>query len=244
MLGDSIRRRRGPPGRPAPRKGSGGGGPADEPGARPAKKAGRARGTGRWDEARKWALWAAIAVGVLFFGFGAGYLLATRVFFPPPETAGVGVSVPSLYGLDRGDAERSLREVGLAAGDVTEVENARVRAGQVVAQEPLPEQQLRPGAQVSFAVSMGPPEARVPPVAGLGRETALLLLGTAGFDVTVQELHDRDVPPGRVLGTEPGAGATAHLPAAVALVVSLGPEEVVEPVDTVPPDEPVPPVWP
>lgn len=220
MLGDSIRRRRRPTG-PAPQ---------------------RAAGTGprRREFSFRWWHWLGLAVVVVGLSFLGGYVLATRVFFPPPVTAGVGVAVPDLHGLERSEAERTIEALGLEVGQVTEVAHRRESVGRVVAQEPVPEQQLRPGAQVSFAVSAGAPAVRVPPVTGLGVETARGLLETAGFEVMVRPVRTtgrRDV----VVRTEPAPGTLARLPAAVTLVVNLGPEE--EPVDS-PAPVPEAPIWP
>lgn len=166
-------------------------------------------------------------------GFAVGYFLATQVFFPRPETAGAGVEVPALYGLDRAAAERALRERGLEVGEVVTLASVRSAAGRVLAQTPIAEQQLRPGAAVALVVSEGPPEVRVPPVAGLGPVTARGLLEAAGFDVAIQEVRTggaRDV----VVRTEPAAGERVRLPASLTMVVNLGPEivEPVEPVDS------------
>lgn len=228
MLGDSIRRRR--PARPRPgqedRKGRG---------SRRGRPAGARFG---------WLRWLGAAVIVLLVSFGAGYLLATRVVFPPPVTAGAGVPVPELYGLDRDVAEQRLRAVGLRVGAVTEIASNRTAAGRVIAQEPVPEQQLRPGASVALAVSAGAPTVRVPPVTGLGAGTARDLLETAGFEVDVQTVRaagPRDV----VFRTEPAAGMAVRLPAAVVLIINLGPDE---PVETEAVDSPLPappdPLWP
>jgi beta-lactam-binding protein with PASTA domain len=219
MLGDSIRRRR-PPGRKQAEPSSGG------------ERPGRSR-TARPEDGLLWARWLAAVLLVAVGGFAVGYLLATQVFFPRPETAGAGVDVPALYGLDRAAAERALRERGLEVGEVVTLASARSRAGRVLAQTPVPDQQLRPGAAVALVVSDGPSQVRVPPVAGLAPATARGLLEAAGFEVAVQEVRaagGRDV----VMRTEPAAGERVRLPASLTMVVNLGPEmvEPVEPVDS------------
>jgi eukaryotic-like serine/threonine-protein kinase len=178
-----------------------------------------------------WLLWTGLAVVVLLASFGIGYLLATQVMFPRPESAGTGIPVPSLYGMEVEVAGRALRDAGLGVGQVTEVASTGVRRGRVVAQEPLPDQQLRPGAEVSLAISGGAPSVRVPPLTGLGAVTARELLEAAGFEVGVQEVRSGGVAAGRVLRTEPAAGDVLTLPASVVLVVNVGPGP--EPADTV-----------
>lgn len=194
-----------------------------------------------------WAAWAGMAVLVLSASFVVGYLLATHLLFPRPETAGTGIPVPRLYGLEVEEAARTLSSVGLEVGPVTELANERAEAGRVLAQDPVPEQQLRPGATVALAVSAGPPEARVPPLTGLGASTAGGLLEAAGFEVEVQHVRTAAVPPNAVVRTEPGAGSLVRLPADVTLVVSAGAPEP-EPADPTdpddPPDAPAPSSWP
>jgi beta-lactam-binding protein with PASTA domain len=236
MLGDSIRRRRAP-GRP---------GAEDEEARRPARSA-RARLIGGGDRF-PWLTWLGIAALVLLVSFGLGYVLATQFVFPRPDTAGAGVGVPALYGMERESAEETLRRLGLEVGAVTDVASLRVRAGRVLAQDPVPEQQLRPGAAVSLAVSTGPPSLRVPPVLGLPAATAQGLLEAVGFEVEVRQIRTGTVAPGLAARTEPEGGAVVRLPATVALVVSVGPEPVepgepVEPVDS-PLPSPPPAEWP
>jgi eukaryotic-like serine/threonine-protein kinase len=189
-----------------------------------------------------WLKWTGLALLVLLGSFAVGYLLATRLLFPRPDTVGGGVAVPSLYGEEREAAERTLTALGLRVGTVTEVASMRVRSGRVVAQEPIPEQHLRPGAEVSLAVSSGSPAVRVPPVMGLGERTARELLEAAGFEVGVREVRGGAVAPGRVLGTEPQAGEVVRLPAEITLVVIVGREDI-EPVDS-PAVDTVPAPWP
>jgi eukaryotic-like serine/threonine-protein kinase len=186
----------------------------------------------------------AAALLVVIGGFVVGYLLSTQVFFPRPETAGTGIAVPALSGLDRDEAERALRERRLQVGEVVTLASLRVGEGRVLAQSPVAEQQLRPGASVALVVSEGPPAVGVPPVVGLGAATARLLLEQAGFDVAVEETRTAG-PRGVVLRTEPGAGQRVRLPAALTMVVNLGPEivEPVEPVDS-PTALPDPSEWP
>jgi eukaryotic-like serine/threonine-protein kinase len=233
MLGDSIRRRRRAPVR--------GKGPGRDEGAdrdeRPPRGGEPDAGT-----VPEWLKWTGLALAVLVLSFGLGYVAAAHLLFPRPETAGAGVAVPPLYGLERAEAERTLAGLGLRLGAVTEVASLRAREGRVVAQEPLPEQQLRPGGQVSLAVSAGPPEARVPPMTGLGERSARHLLEAAGFEVDVRQVRSGGVAPGRVLRTEPAAGDVVRLPGPVALIVNVGPE-VAEPADS-PVSDPGPAEWP
>jgi eukaryotic-like serine/threonine-protein kinase len=207
MLGESVRRRQ-----PKSRKsGRGRRGPN-----RP----------GRWRP----LLWLLPVAAVV--PFVIGYVLAVYVMFPPTEASGAGVPVPHLTGRTVLDAQTELAMAGLGALEVTELPHPTAAPGVVVAQSPLPGQQLRPGAGVRVAISRGRPRVLVPDVQGFAADRALQMLRSAGFDV-VQATQESTLPEGRVLRTDPAAGQERTLPASVTLVVSAGPP--LEP-DPPPPD--------
>lgn len=164
-----------------------------------------------------------MALGVLVVSFGVGYLLSTQVLFPRPGTAGAGVPVPELYGEEWSEAESTLQVLGLRLGEVRRMASMTTERGRVLAQDPLPGQQLRPGAAVSLGVSAGPPELRIPPMVGLGEATARELLQTLGFDVEVRQTRGSDLPAGVVARTDPAPGTPRRLPTRVTLIVSTGP---------------------
>jgi beta-lactam-binding protein with PASTA domain len=198
MLGDSMRRRRKAPESEGMRKR-------------------RTVGSGSGLSLGRWLL---LALGILVVSFGVGYLLSSQLLFPRPETAGTGIPVPDLTGEDRTTAETVLREAGLEIGEVTELAHGDAEPGRVLAQTPIAGQQLREGAAVSFAVSAGPAEPRVPPVAGLSAGTAREILERAGFAVEVKQTRSPDVPEGVVDRTDPPAGAPRPLPSTVTMIVS------------------------
>lgn len=166
---------------------------------------------------------------MLVGSFVVGYLLSTQLLFPRPETAGAGISTPSLYGESREAAERAIRKAGLQVGDVSELASLDTEPGQVLAQDPIPGQQLRRGGVVSLAVSGGRPELMVPPVRGMPVETARELLEGLGFEVAVQRGGGDGSREGLVLSTQPTTGTARALPAVVTLQVSAGAEEATPP---------------
>ncbi len=199
MLGDSVRRRQ----RQKRPKRSG-------EGSRPARRGGR----------RIWP-W---VIAALLLPFGIGYVVAALVLFPPTEEAAAlagGVSVPELTGETMGNAERVLAEHTLVLLDATELPHPEAPSGEIIAQDPLPGQHLRPGAGVRVAISSGPPRARVPDIVGFPLERARELLQRLGFEVASVE-RPSDTPTGRVIGITPDAGSEQRLPATVTLVVSVG----------------------
>jgi beta-lactam-binding protein with PASTA domain len=205
MLGDSVRRRQ------SPRRAST---PSQQP--------------------RRPLRWKPLLIALPFaiaLPFLIGYLIATRLVFPPPQVGAAGVAVPDLVGRSAEEAQRTLVAAGLGELQATELPHPSVPNGQVVAQSPLPGQQLRGGTPVQVALSAGPPRGMVPDLQGFGVERAELMLRRSGFG-SVRAEEESAMAAGRVLRTDPAAGVELVLPASVTLVVSTGPP----PPDPLPPD--------
>ncbi|HET9985133.1 MAG TPA: PASTA domain-containing protein [Longimicrobiales bacterium] len=164
--------------------------------------------------------------------FGVGYLLAVFVLFPAPEAPTDGVAVPKLVGQDSAYAAQALARLRLRVAEATPLPDPEAPAGIIVAQDPLPGQQLRAGDAVRIAISSGPPLATLPEVGGLAAARAQALLESLGFRVT-QQVESALSPAGTVTRTDPRAGLPYTLPQDVRLFVSTGPPT--QPVDTLPP---------
>jgi beta-lactam-binding protein with PASTA domain len=157
--------------------------------------------------------------------FVVGYLVAVLVIFPPlPETMD-GIEVPDLVGRSAADAQRAVAGLGLGPIETTELPHPSAAAGVVIAQSPLPGQQLRAGASVLVALSTGRPRAVVPDVTGFSADRAESMLRRVGFDV-VRELQESPVAADRVIRTDPSPAQELALPATISLVVSSGPPPV------------------
>jgi eukaryotic-like serine/threonine-protein kinase len=206
MLGDSVRRRQ-------------------------PKRTPRPRAAG--DRSRSWKRLLPIAAAAVLLPFVIGYLLAVYVLFPPETVQGTGIATPQLVGLHASDAERAVVALTLAGLEVVELPHPNAAVGSVIAQSPLPGQQLRSGALVRVAVSAGRPRGVVPDVAGFPDERAFSLLTRLGFQVE-QRREYSSVPIGRVLRVEPAPGTMRDLPSTVLLIVSDGPELIEAPDDIVP----------
>lgn len=183
--------------------------------------------------ARSWKAWLGATLAALVVPFAVGYALAVFVLFPEPDVVAAGIPVPVLVGQTLVDAERALAAVGLGRVDPLELPHPNAPVGQVLAQSPLPGQQLPAGADVRVSVSGGRPRARIPEVAGFSAERAEQLLRRFGFEVSRRE-QEGDAPAGRVLGTDLMSGTEHELPATVTLFVSTGPPPVETPPDTAP----------
>lgn len=204
MLGDSVRRRL--------------------PKRRTAREPGEPRAHGE----RNWKRILLALAAALVVPFAIGYVVAVYVLFPPTEVSGSGTPVPDLRGRTTSEAQRELVAAGLGDLEITELPHPDADPGTVIAQSPLPGQQLRPGADVRIALSSGPARVMVPDVLGFGADRAESMLARAGFTVTRADLES-PAPAGQVIRTDPGPGQPLALPASVTLIISTGPAAVPDP---------------
>jgi len=174
---------------------------------------------------RDWKRILVALAAVLVVPFLIGYLVAVYVLFPPTQVSGSGTPTPDLIGRTTSEAQRELVAAGLGDMAVSELPHPEAEPGTIIAQSPLPGQQLRPGAGVRVALSAGPARVLVPDVLGFGADRAESMLTQAGFQVTRSE-EESAAPQGRVIRTDPEPGQPALLPASVTLIVSTGPPAV------------------
>jgi beta-lactam-binding protein with PASTA domain len=179
--------------------------------------------SGSW---KRWLATVALVAGLFFAGYlGAGLWLPSQ---NGPADAGPLVTVPELVGLEEGEARQRLEKVGLEYGIRTTVTHQQAPAGAVLAQSPIPGQQVRPGAPVEVTLSRGPERHSIPDVSGLTERQASILLERLGFRVA-SETATHPSEAGRAIRTQPEAGTELTVPADVTLLVSRG-----SPLTTVP----------
>jgi beta-lactam-binding protein with PASTA domain len=106
-----------------------------------------------------------IAVGAFVLTFALGYVIAVRWLFPPLPEPENGIVVPDLAGSTVQSAQEKLRALGLRLTDITEISHPTQPPGVIIAQSPIPGQQLRELGAVRVAVSTGMPrvESLAPP---------------------------------------------------------------------------------
>jgi eukaryotic-like serine/threonine-protein kinase len=145
-------------------------------------------------------------------------------------SAGPGqVSVPTVAGQPRDEAEAALREAGL---DVTveEVFSDTVDKGQVVDTSPAAGTLVERGTSITMRVSKGAERVEVPDVSGGTEEDARSAIEGAGLRVGKVTEEESEEDPGTVLGQSPAAGKRVAKNSAVDLTVAKGVEipEVVD----------------
>ncbi len=143
----------------------------------------------------------------------------------PPEVA----RVPTLVGLDVGEAEQIVRDLGRAVGLVAFVASERA-PGVVVSQSPSAGSALQIGQPLALEVSRGPEVrlATVPDVRGLDVGEARRRLEAEGFGRVEAIATDISFDaPGRVEAQRPSPGVEVPVSAAVTLEYALSSGAVV-----------------
>jgi serine/threonine-protein kinase len=139
----------------------------------------------------------------------------TLTFNPPKRT----VTLPSLVGLQRADAEKKLGQLGLNFR--TEQRESDKPVGEVVDQSPPPGE-VNPVQQIVIYVSSGIPQIEIPNVVGLTSSAAISQLATLGLKVVQVDQPSDRVDAGKVISTDPPAGQSADRGTTVKIFVSTG----------------------
>ena len=137
------------------------------------------------------------------------------------------VTVPDVGGKTQAEAEETIRAAGLAVGTIANEYSDTVPAGMVMGQNPPAGTSAAKGSTVDLTVSSGPHIVTVPNVVGLPQGEAASALAAVGLAVgTVTTQHSDIIPEGSVISQDPDAGSEVAPGSTVALVVSLGPLEM------------------
>jgi serine/threonine-protein kinase len=193
--------------------------PPSGDGERPGAVARRDRRHDRDERRKRWPLVVlAVVVAALFIGAAVA---GTILFNAQPDD----VSVPTLTGGTRKEAERKLERAGLELGSVDRRASEDVPRNIVISQDPDPGSLIPPRSQVDLVLSSGKPEVVVPYVVGEDRATARDELVDHGLRVRERE-RDSDEPAGVVVATDPPPATEVSVGTRVTLFYSDGPEEV------------------
>ncbi len=154
---------------------------------------------------------------------GAVFLLAAYISFSLFVRSGA-TRVPSLRGMARADAARTLADQGLRlrAGEGSGRYDSEVPVGYVLLQSPGPNTWVKRGSGVEVTYSLGPQRIEVPTLAGRGVPAAQVTLNAVGLVVgrTVAAFEARRAP-GTVVAQHPPPAATARPQSRVDLVLAL-----------------------
>lgn len=178
----------------------------------------------RWKAPARWRAWQ-VVLALVAGAFLLGFLVTTVLF----RGGGAEVStVPDLREMPLEQARRTLRSLSLGVEEGPALSHPTIPAGAVIAQTPLPGQEVAPGSVVRVNLSAGGERVRVPDVTSYPAEQARQMLERVGFQVQVVE-RTAMRREGQIVAVEPAAGSVVALPAVLTLVVSAGPPIVAVP---------------
>ncbi|MDO4664706.1 MAG: Stk1 family PASTA domain-containing Ser/Thr kinase [Actinomycetaceae bacterium] len=139
---------------------------------------------------------------------------------------GMRVRVPVVTGIEEIKAVQVVQKAELQAKTKYEFSD-KVRRGQVIASKPDQGTRVKPHTVVTLVVSKGVRMVRVPSVLDKDKDQAIADLKTHQLTVgDIKEEYSITVPKGKVIASDPGAGAVLKHGTAVKLTVSKGREPV------------------
>ena len=134
------------------------------------------------------------------------------------------IPVPDVIGSQVDQARLLLTGQGFTVRE-EQVVDEEAPVGEVVDQDPGPNDEAPRGSEVTLSVSKGPADRPVPDVVGKTIAEASNLLGQAGFTVNQTTEASDTVEEGTVIRTEPAADTVRPKGSEVVVVVSTGPAE-------------------
>jgi len=191
--------------------------PAAAPGSGP-RTSQMARVNARRRKRTAWVVALVSVLGVL----AVTAVVAALIFANRPEM----VTVPSVIGKTRAEAESELRTANLRLGETKNDTSADCQVNQVIGQDPQPNQQVTANTEVELTVCVGPNMTVVPDVVGQNVTTAETNLRNQNLRVRADE-KDSEEPAGRVIAQDPPAGQEVPVDSEVVLTVSKGNLKVV-----------------
>jgi len=152
-----------------------------------------------------------------------------------------GPTVPDVVGQTQSAASTAITGANLVVGTIAQQYSTLVPAGSVIEQNPVAGTVAPPLSAVNLVVSLGP-EHTVPAVVGQTQGAAEAAITGAGLVVgTVTQQYSDVVPAGNVISQSPVGGTIVPGGTAVNLVVSLGPDLTLCPVESLFGQAPTPP---
>lgn len=178
--------------------------------------------------------WLLITRNILLMLVGVGVVVIAWLLWSLMQPQ-KDVVVPSVIGKSLEEAQRILSDRNLQGNPVPRPSSQP--KDQVLNQDPLASQTVKPGRTVTLYVSQGPKLVEVPAVTEMSVERARQVAGDRNLSIKKGDSrYDDGVPKNGVLDQTPAAGEQVKPGSAITVSVSLGPEP--------PPPPPPPPVEP
>lgn len=139
------------------------------------------------------------------------------------------IEVPTVTGLTSEAAQQQIQAAGFTIGAVDSIYDDSVEAGKVVSQSPKGGDKADKGSKISITVSQGTEKVDVPDVTNQTESDARQALTKLGLTVKTTTKNSDDVDQGKVISSDPAAGASVAKGSVVNLVISKGTDNVTMP---------------
>lgn len=162
-------------------------------------------------------------MGLIVLTFVIGYGVSV-IWLSPGTVFTSEHALPRVLELTEAEARRTLTELGFRPRLDGERHNDAFARGTVIWQDPPEGTVLPPNSVVQMVISAGPSLVAVPDIVGMSLPQATGIMSAAGVRLGSIDTVPGGQEAGVVLATRPSAGVGRPRGAAVALVVSRGPE--------------------
>ena len=172
---------------------------------------------------------AVIGIALIFLIANAAGLFRVGPGITNEETS--RVTVPDVTGMTEEEARETLNKKNLGMVVSERKESDKYEKGEIISQDPGKGKKVKKNTEVEVVVSTGK-EAEtvvVPDVAGQDEDAAQKALEKAKLVVEAEAKYDDTVEEGKVISTDPAAGAEVKEGTTVKMYVSLGAEPVTVP---------------
>lgn len=172
-----------------------------------------------------------IAFAVLFMvGKAAGIFKGAATTAESPKES--KVTVPDVRGMTQDEAKEALKKKNLGIKVAKQETSDTYDKGQIISQDPTGDTKVDKNTEVKVVVSLGIEEEtiQVPDVVGQDETTAQKMLEDKNLVVDYQSSYDDNIESGKVISTNPSAGAEVKEGSKVTMTVSKGAEKATVPV--------------
>lgn len=167
---------------------------------------------------------------ILFWAIGSGLILALLFvgsYFLFRDLLNVDAKpVPNLMGMQEDEAELALRKLGLPMDVAERVHNKDIPEGEIIRQDPKPNQLNKVTNPVTVFVSKGPRKIPVPPIVGKNYDEVDIILESAGLEEGDVRQEYSQYPSGIVIEQKIAPGISVDEGTRVDYVISGGPEKI------------------
>ncbi len=134
--------------------------------------------------------------------------------------------VPNLMGMQEEEAELALRKLGLPMDVAERVHNKDIPEGEIIRQDPKPNQLNKVTNPVTVFVSKGPRKIPVPPIVGKNYDEVDIILESAGLAEGDVRQEYSQYPSGIVIEQKIAPGISVDEGTRVDYIISGGPEKI------------------